>query len=165
MIQITLNFPSYTAAAAALALLDAPQLIESASAPVSEPQAASAPAQEPKRTRSRARKDEPQVTHSEDAEEPRTEEQKAAAGAAMHAAARVEIPAAAPAQPAAIDYQRDVAPLILRAANDPGVGPSKVLSIIKSYGAQAKGSEVSAERLPDLKLELEEVLAAAGVAA
>lgn len=58
-----------------------------------------------------------------------------------------------------------MAPLILRAANDPGVGPSKVLSIIKSYGAQAKGSEVSAERLPDLKLELEEVLAAAGVAA
>lgn len=163
MIQITLNFPSYTAAAAALALLDAPVYGSAPTADlqsVTDPYAevAAAAAEPAKRTRRAKAAEKP-------AEEPRTEEQKAAAGAAMHAAARVEIPAAAPAQPAAIDYQRDVAPLILRAANDPGVGPSKVLSIIKSYGAQAKGSEVSAERLPDLKLELEEVLAAAGVAA
>lgn len=169
MIQITLNFPSYTAAAAALALLDAPQLIESASAPVSEPQAASAPAQEPKRTRSRARKDEPQVTHSEAAEESRTEEQKAAAGAAMHAAARVDIPQVTHSEPApaadkAIDYATEVAPLITRAANNPGIGPSKTLAILQSYGAR-KGSEVPPERLGDLKLELEEALAAAEVAA
>lgn len=158
MIQITLTFPTYTAAAAALSRLDAP-VYDSAPAAdlqsVTALQAAApaAPAEPAKRTRK-----------AKAAEEPRSEEQKAAAGAAMHAAARVEVPAATPAADKAIDYATEVAPLITRAANRPDIGPSKTLAILQSYGAR-KGSEVPAERLGDLKLELEEALAAAEVAA
>lgn len=158
MIQITLSFPTYAAAAAALSRLDAPVFD---SAPTADLQsvtalqaaAPAAPAEPAKRTRK-----------AKPAEESRTEEQKAAAGAAMHAAARVEIPAAAPAADKAIDYATEVAPLITRAANNPAFGPSKTLAVLQSYGAR-RGSEVPAERLADLKLELEEALAAAEVAA
>lgn len=163
MIQITLTFPSYTAAAAALSRLDAPVFD---SAPTADLQSVTAlqaaagaePAEPAKRTR-----------RAKAAEEPRSEEQKAAAGAAMHAAARVDIPQVTHSEPApaadkAIDYATEVAPLITRAANNPGIGPSKTLAILQSYGAR-KGSEVPAERLGDLKLELEEALAAAEVAA
>lgn len=163
MIQITLSFPTYAAAAAALSRLDAPVFD---SAPTADLQsvtalqaaAPAAPAEPAKRTRK-----------AKPAEEPRTEEQKAAAGAAMHAAARVDIPQVTHSEPAPaadkpIDYATEVAPLITRAANNPGIGPSKTLAILQSYGAR-KGSEVPAERLGDLKLELEEALAAAEVAA
>lgn len=163
MIQITLSFPTYAAAAAALSRLDAPVFD---SAPTADLQsvtalqaaAPAAPAEPAKRTRK-----------AKPAEEPRTDEQKAAAGAAMHAAARVDIPQVTHSEPAPaadkpIDYATEVAPLITRAANNPGIGPSKTLAILQSYGAR-KGSEVPAERLADLKLELEEALAAAEVAA
>jgi hypothetical protein len=165
MIQITLSFPTYAAAAAALSRLDAP-VFDSAPAAdlqsVTALQAAGAEPIEPaKRTRKAKATEKP-------SEEPRTEEQKAAAGAAMHAAARVEVPAAAPAAAPAVDkpvdYATEVAPLITRAANNPAFGPSKTLAVLQSYGAR-KGSEVPAERLGDLKLELEEALAAAEVAA
>lgn len=159
MIQITFSFPSYTAAAEALSRLDAPVLDPASTADlqsVTAPQAAPAPAPRPRKAKAAEKP----------VEEPRSEEQKAAAGAAMHAAARVEVPAAAatPAADKAIDYATEVAPLITRAANNPDIGPSKTLAILQSYGAR-KGSEVPAERLGDLKLELEEALAAAGVAA
>lgn len=158
MIQITLSFPSYTAAAAALSRLDAPvydsaQAADLQSVTALQAAAPAAPAGLAKRTRK-----------AKAAEEPRSEEQKAAAGAAMHAAARVEVPAAAPAVDKPVDYATEVAPLITRAANNPAFGPSKTLAVLQSYGAR-KGSEVPAERLADLKLELEEVLAAAEVAA
>lgn len=163
MIQITLSFPTYAAAAAALSRLDAPVLDPASTADLQsvtalQAAAPAAPAEPAKRTRK-----------AKPAEEPRTEEQKAAAGAAMHAAARVDIPQVTHSEPApaadkAIDYATEVAPLITRAANRSDIGPSKVLAILQSYGAR-KGSEVPPERLGDLKLELEEALAAAGVAA
>lgn len=158
MIQITLSFPTYAAAAAALSRLDAPTAdLQSVTA-----LQAAEPAEPAKRTRKAKAAEKP-------AEEPRTEEQKAAAGAAMHAAARVDIPQVTHSEPApaadkAIDYATEVAPLITRAANNPAFGPSKTLAVLLSYGAR-KGSEVPAERLGDLKLELEEALAAAEVAA
>lgn len=177
MIQITLSFPTYAAAAAALSRLDAPvfdsaptadlQSVTALQAAAAEigaagPHGFAAAAEPAKRTRKAKAAEKP-------AEEPRTEEQKAAAGAAMHAAARVDIPQVTHSEPApaadkAIDYATEVAPLITRAANNPGIGPSKTLAILQSYGAR-KGSEVPAERLADLKLELEEALAAAEVAA
>lgn len=64
----------------------------------------------------------------------------------------------------AIDYATEVAPVITRAAQHPGFGPSKTLAVLKSYGA-SKGSEVDPDRLGDLKLELEEALAALEVSA
>lgn len=160
MIQITLSFPTYAAAAAALSRLDAPTAdLQSVTA-----LQAAEPAEPAKRTRKAKAAEKP-------AEDPRTEEQKAAAGAAMHAAARVDIPQVTHSEPApgpaadkAIDYATEVAPLITRAANNPAFGPSKTLAVLLSYGAR-KGSEVPAERLGDLKLELEEALAAAEVAA
>lgn len=167
MIQITLSFPTYAAAAAALSRLDAPVFD---SAPTADLQSVTAlqaaagaePAEPAKRTRRAKAAEKP-------AEDLRTDEQKAAAGAAMHAAARVDIPQVTHSEPAPaadkpIDYATEVAPLITRAANNPGIGPSKTLAILQSYGAR-KGSEVPAERLGDLKLELEEALAAAEVAA
>lgn len=158
MIQITLSFPTYAAAAAALSRLDAPVFDSAPTADLQSVTAPAAPAEPAKRTRK-----------AKAAEEPRSEEQKAAAGAAMHAAARVDIPQVTHSEPApaadkAIDYATEVAPLITRAANNPGIGPSKTLAILQSYGAR-KGSEVPPERLGDLKLELEEALAAAEVAA
>lgn len=158
MIQITLSFPTYAAAAAALSRLDAPVFDSAPTADLQSVTAPAAPAEPAKRTHK-----------AKAAEEPRSEEQKAAAGAAMHAAARVDIPQVTHSEPApaadkAIDYATEVAPLITRAANNPGIGPSKTLAILQSYGAR-KGSEVPPERLGDLKLELEEALAAAEVAA
>lgn len=158
MIQITLSFPTYAAAAAALSRLDAPVFDSAPTADLQSVTAPAAPAEPAKRTRK-----------AKAAEEPRSEEQKAAAGAAMHAAARVDIPQVTHSEPVpaadkAIDYATEVAPLITRAANNPGIGPSKTLAILQSYGAR-KGSEVPPERLGDLKLELEEALAAAEVAA
>lgn len=162
MIQITLSFPSYTAAAAALSRLDAPvydcaPAADLQSVTALQAAAPAAPAEPAKRTRK-----------AKAAEEPRSEEQKAAAGAAMHAAARVDIPQVTHSEPApaadkAIDYATEVAPLITRAANNPAIGPSKTLAILQSYGAR-KGSEVPAERLGDLKLELEEALVEADLA-
>lgn len=158
MIQITLSFPTYAAAAAALSRLDAPVFDSAPTADLQSVTAPAAPAEPAKRTRK-----------AKAAEEPRSEEQKAAAGAAMHAAARVDIPQVTHSEPVpaadkAIDYATEVAPLITRAANNHAIGPSKTLAILQSYGAR-KGSEVPAERLGDLKLELEEALAAAEVAA
>lgn len=158
MIQITLSFPTYAAAAAALSRLDAPVYDSAPAADLQSVTAPAAPTEPAKRTRK-----------AKAAEEPRSEEQKAAAGAAMHAAARVDIPQVTHSEPVpaadkAIDYATEVAPLITRAANNPAIGPSKTLAILQSYGAR-KGSEVPAERLGDLKLELEEALAAAEVAA
>lgn len=157
MIQITLSFPTYAAAAAALSRLDAPVFDSAPTADLQSVTAPAAPAEPAKRTRK-----------AKAAEEPRSEEQKAAAGAAMHAAARVDIPQVTHSEPApaadkAIDYATEVAPLITRAANNPAIGPSKTLAILQSYGAR-KGSEVPAERLGDLKLELEEALVEADLA-
>lgn len=157
MIQITLSFPTYAAAAAALSRLDAPVFDSAPTADLQSVTAPAAPAEPAKRTRK-----------AKAAEEPRSEEQKAAAGAAMHAAARVDIPQVTHSEPAPaadkpIDYATEVAPLITRAANNPAIGPSKTLAILQSYGAR-KGSEVPAERLGDLKLELEEALVEADLA-
>jgi len=162
MIQITLSFPTYAAAAAALSRLDAPVFDSAPTADLQSVTAPAAPAEPAKRTHKAKAAEKP-------AEDLRADEQKAAAGAAMHAAARVDIPQVTHSEPAPaadkpIDYATEVAPLITRAANNPGIGPSKTLAILQSYGAR-KGSEVPPERLGDLKLELEEALAAAEVAA
>ena len=163
MIEITLKFSKYSDAAAILARL-APEVDNTGDyvptvrladlADVGQPPVA--PAEAPKRTRK---------AKTEPAPIPPAEmvptEQVVANAKAVPVPAKQDVPQVAHS---AIDYATEVAPVITRAAQHPGFGPSKTLAVLKSYGA-SKGSEVTPDRLGDLKLELEEALASLEVSA
>lgn len=168
MIEITLKFDTYTEAVAALRRFavpvdntgdyDAPPRTV---ADVGQPPDYVAPstAETPKRTRK---------AKAEPAPIPPAAmvptEQAVANAKAVPVPAGQDVPQVTHSAPAGLDYPTEVAPVITRAAQHPGFGPSKTLAVLKSYGA-SRGSEVDPSRWGDLKLELEEALAALEVSA
>lgn len=177
MIEVTMKFSNYSDAAAVLARIsegcigsrpvdntgDYAHTVSTADVGQHPDYVAPSTAEAPKRTR-KART-EPVNPPTEPAPIPSAAmvptEQVVANAKAVPVPAKQDVPQVTHS---AIDYATDVAPVITRAAQHPGFGPSKTLAVLKSYGA-SKGSEVNPDRLGDLKLELEEALAALEVSA
>lgn len=151
MIQVTLSFPSIASAVAALALMD-PATAGTAKLTGTPGNAQTAAAAQTSSTADTAR--------SQDSAA-QTASTKKPSASPEKPAGKVEEPKPEPTKPAAdtpLDYVADVRPLVLKVGALPD-GREKLTALLAKFGV-AKGPELSADKLPAFKGELDTLLAA-----